>query len=968
MSADMTPERWQEVKSVLATVLEIDPGEREAYLERSCAGDVSLRREVERLIPYEQSSDSEFLNRTAVATAASTVLREGEGGWIGRQVGPYRILAQLGAGGMGEVYRARRADDQYRQEVAVKIVRAGDHSGVVIGRFRNERQIVASLEHPNIARLLDGGTTDDGTPYFVMELIEGRSMTDYCDTHGLGVTERLNLFSQVCAAVEYAHQRLIVHRDIKPANILVTADGTPKLLDFGIAKILDFDSAASPAATLTAFRILTPRYASPEQIRGEPITTASDVYSLGVVLYELLTGQSPYGSVTSSPQEIAQAACESDPLRPSAVVQRAARASNGGDSIADEGIHQARKSGAEKLHKRLTGDLDNIVLMAVRKEPARRYASVEQLKEDIRRHLEHLPVLARKDTFRYRTSKFVFRNSVAVVASVAVALALLAGIAISLHEASIARVERARAERRFNDVRKLANSLVFDVHDSIKDLPGATPARKIIVDRALEYLNGLAQESAGDLQLQRELATAYEKVGAVQGDYLEHNLGDSVGTLASYHKALDLRQHIAAASSDWTDRLALAVDYRLVAHQMWANGDPRGARDPINRAMAMSEALNTAVPNNSTVLYELAFDYEVSGRIGFPGDATAKQKALHEYRRAVALDEILLKAAPNDLRLLHGYTIDLSYVGTMLEATDPQEALHYYQKELEINQKLTQLSPDLRYRRGVAMAHGSMASVYDDIGDSAHSVENNIKDLEIYQGLVSADPKNVLLQQGLAIVYINTASSCSRAGKTATALDYSNRGLEIMRRLVASAPEKAFQRGVFAAMLLIRGTVLTAANQAEAAIPEIERGRSIYESLAKTGATNVANVAASDVKLGEAALKAGHDQKAADSFHQALTVAEPLISTDPPDLDALYAAADAYSGLGELSMKSAIGRSAKARKSSLTEAQSCYQSSLNAWHRIQHPNHTAPNSFQAGDPAIVAQKLKRTEATLSALR
>ena len=289
------------------------------------------------------------------------------------------------------------------------------------------------------------------------------------------------------------------------------------------------------------------------------------------------------------------------------------------------------------------------------------------------------------------------------------------------------------------------------MHDSIKDLPGSTPARKIIVDRALQYLNGLAQESAGDIGLQRELATAYEKVGVVQGAYLENNLGDSSGTLASYRKALDIRKQIDAASGDWNDHISLAQSYRFVAHQQWAIGNIRGAREDIDRAIAISEGLNQAQPNNSKILYELSFDHEVSGTIGYPGDPLATQKIIEDYRRALAADEVALKLRPDDVRTLHGYAMDLSDIGNVLEATDPRAALTNYEKALEINLKLTKLSPELRYQRSVAIAYGSIASVYDDLGEYGNVAENNMKGLAIYQDLIRADPKNALLRQGLAI-------------------------------------------------------------------------------------------------------------------------------------------------------------------------------------------------------------------------
>jgi eukaryotic-like serine/threonine-protein kinase len=306
---------WKRVKQLLDQAIPLDPAARRSFLERECDGDTDLKREVESLLASHEQAGTDFLNTPAVDLRSSLPQAPSR---VGRRIGAYNIVEEIGRGGMGEVYRAGRADGQYEKEVAIKLVRGGYDTAAVLERFRHERQILASLDHPNIARLLDGGTTDEGLPYLVMELIEGTPIDQYCDAQKLTITERLRLFLQVCSAVQYAHQRLVIHRDIKPGNILVTRDGLPKLLDFGIAKI--FDPAAS--SQTTASNLMTPEFASPEQIRGEPITTSTDVYSLGVVLYQLLTGRSPYPRNTHVPHEFARAICEYEPERPSTAILR----------------------------------------------------------------------------------------------------------------------------------------------------------------------------------------------------------------------------------------------------------------------------------------------------------------------------------------------------------------------------------------------------------------------------------------------------------------------------------------------------------------------------------------------------------------------------------------------------------------------------------------------------------------------
>ena len=421
----------------------------------------------------------------------------------------------------------------------------------------------------------------------MVERVSGEKFDDYCDKHQLTINDRLKLFRQVCTAVNYAHQRLAIHRDIKPSNILVTGDGTPKLLDFGIAKLLIPNSTG--AETLTGMQLMTPEYASPEQARGDStITTASDIYSLGVVLFELLTGESPYKFRVRRADEVARVICETEPERPS-------RINNPTTTLVLN-------------NRQLRGDIDNILLMALRKDPARRYSSVEQFSEDIRRHLEGLPVIARADTLRYRTSKFITRHRAASIAALLFAATLIAGVAATLYQAREANRERALAERRFSEVRQLANSVVFKYHDAIAALPGSTQVREMLVKDALQYLDNLAKESAGDRSLQRELALAYLKVGNVQGRIYEANLGDVKGAITSYRKALVLFEALAEDKSDIQAQIDLRDAYLSLALTTANGGDPDAALF-IDKAIKLSEQLAATTPNDSTSQLMLARSY-----------------------------------------------------------------------------------------------------------------------------------------------------------------------------------------------------------------------------------------------------------------------------------------------------------------------------------------------------------------------
>ena len=427
----MEDERRQKVEELFHSALAFDTVQRTSFLTEACGVDEELRERVESLISsYQQAAAAGFLQHLLCDASSWSLVESETHPNVGRQVGGYKIIREIGHGGVGAVYLAERDDGEFQRRVAVKLIKRGMDTDYIIKRFRKEWQILASLDHPYIARLIDGGTTDDGLPYFIMEYIEGQTIDEYCDEHKLTIRKRLELFRKLCSAVQYAHDHGVIHRDIKPGNILINAEGEPKLLDFGIAKVLTGETDLTRDKTLTALRMMTPEYASPEQVCGGNFTPATDVYTLGVLLYELLSGHRPYYLESNSPEEIARVICEQAPEKPSTAISRVKEVTTRGSrariTLTPERVSATREGKPQKLRRRLRGDLDNIVLVALRKDPIRRYVSVEEFSEDIRRHLQLLPVVARRDSLAYRGAKLVKRNKIATAATVLTVMAVLA--------------------------------------------------------------------------------------------------------------------------------------------------------------------------------------------------------------------------------------------------------------------------------------------------------------------------------------------------------------------------------------------------------------------------------------------------------------------------------------------------------------------------------------------------------------
>jgi serine/threonine protein kinase len=858
--------REQQIQLILDSALRRPEDERLDFIKQVCEGDSGLQTEVQlrlrsdepaspaarelaypfqsanhvdqNLFPQTQDTPELEVSTQLFVDAPTIGLTEEEHAalFVEPHIGNYRIIRQIGQGGMGSVYLAERDDEQFKKQVAIKVVSQGMANEFVIQRFRNERQILASLDHPNIARLLDGGSTADGRPYFVMEYVPGKSITHYCDEKKLSTVKRLKLFRKVCSAVHYAHRNLVIHRDIKPSNILVTEDGTPKLLDFGIAKLLNPELAdGNLDVTATFMRLMTPEYASPEQVKGEPITTASDIYTLGVLLYQLLTGHKPYRLTSRSPHEIARVICEQEPEKPSTAIKRVETLTGlDGASItlSPEVVSKARDGKPDKLRKRLTGDVDNIVLMAMRKEPERRYASVDQLSNDIHRHLQGLPVIAHGDSLWYRSKKFIRRNKFALLAAALVTVTLVGGIVST-------SIQKRKAEQRFNDVRQLANSFMFEFHDAIEHLPGSTPARELLVKRALEYLDSLAHEASSDISLQRELATAYLKVGDVQGNPATGNIGDTEGALASYKKALDILETVlASGSAEATDRRLLGLAYADIGNLHMVKGNLAGAIDFHQKAVAIDETLLAENPDDLETARNLWQSYT---RIAYAqtqsGDFT---NALEVFRKGQELGEKRVLADPANPDAQHDMAVNYSAMGDLLgETRDHEGALEMFRKALAIDHRmLTEQPANTQIQTRLVTDYNSLGEVLMRKGEVQASLDYFFKSLAITETLAKADPANAQAQRNLAISY-------EKIGQAQLQLEKLNQAFESFRKaeaLLAKIFDPSHADMLIGAELAVchnhLGLILAKRGEEAAAFEHSNRGRAIAEKLAEANPSN----------------------------------------------------------------------------------------------------------------------------------
>lgn len=771
----MKPEQYKQVKHLFNAALELSPDARPAFVDEACGDDRSLKVAVEKLLAAHDRADS-FIETPAFDLASGLLARHQSPMVEGQLIGPYRIVGEIGQGGMGTVYLSERADDQYSKQVAIKLVRRGLDITEILRRFLAERQILANLDHPNIARLLDGGTTEDGLPYIVMEYVEGLPLIDYCDRHELSTIERLKLFRTVCSAVHYAHQNLVIHRDIKPGNILVNKEGVAKLLDFGIAKVFQPDSLDQGAdATRTELRVMTPEYASPEQVKGERATTASDVYSLGVLLYQLLTGLRPYQIKSTDPFEISRAICEAQPERPSAAASRSV---------------QVRSSDQKPLSRQLRGDLDNIIMMAMRKEAARRYSSVEQFSDDIQRYLEGLPVIARKDTFGYRAAKFIRRNKAVTAAGLLIPMTLVAGIVTTAWQAKRAS-DQARIATEQRDRAQLESVKAERINSFLQQMlayanpswyaPGKDKRRDLTVLEALD-------------EASRHIDTEMEDQPEIKAE-IHTTIGDTYRAIGRtdlaephFEAALDLRRGL------------FGEHHREVAESLYYLGGVKVLKgDTITGERLYREALaiQRTMPNEGNNLPYMLLDF--GGLLTSKGDFAEAVEVFGEARQIFlekhGADHVTIGISHEYLGTAYLAWGDLETARAELEealrlfekipggmSATPKlrlGSIHLVRKEYKEAEPLLREALALYVRQhgekhqGAISARYSLARLYLETGDYKTAKREAEKAMEFYRQMNPGD--NPQRSSGLAVL----ANIEQRMGRHARAESYLREALRL---------------------------------------------------------------------------------------------------------------------------------------------------------------------------------------------
>ena len=766
---EFTAERWKKVNRLFQEIIELSPEQQEKRVEEIRQGDSDLAADLKKLLNAHHQS-STFMSGTVADDL--TILQ-------GERVGPWEIAEEIGRGGMSTVYLAHRADGRFDRKVAVKFLHGLFPGKHIAERMKDEQMILAQLDHEHICKLLDAGVTTAGRPYFIMEFIDGVPIDQYCMEQNLSVSSILDLFEQVCEAVRYAHQRLIVHRDLKPGNIMVDVDGRVKLLDFGISKIVSEEPELDITNTKTALHLMTPEYASPEQVRYDPVTTSTDIYSLGLILCKLLTGRFPYDVEKKSPLDIGHTILESAPTKPSTLV-------------ISQKLNDCVPDPAELL-KSLKGDLDNIILMALRKDPARRYSSVDQLLRDIRNFRSDRPVLARPESLGYLTSKFVKRNRVAVGSAAAIAAVLCFAAIFSIHQASVANEQRQIAESRLLDVQDLTGSLMFDIHDAIVPLPGSTPARELIAAKASEYLESLSEIEGNDDELNFLLAASYRKIGDLLGNPTTANLGRGVQAIESYELAETSLERIEASPQNQPEldrQQALILEKK--SDVLISLGETEQAEVYQRQSAELFRRLMEETDDPETEFSYAVSLLKLGDVMGHPNfnSLGLPDSSLHYYRSARDIFDRYASDHKKDMRAIRysGLIYErMSVIQDYLGADD--DALENLKISADFRERFIEMDPlNMNAIRDKAIIFEKMAKIYQQKGNLAEAKAAFEQAFDTYRWLMESDPQNTSAAQTVAVSHIHLGDLANHSelpsfGDRELARDHFNASKQILSGL-----------------------------------------------------------------------------------------------------------------------------------------------------------------------------------------
>jgi serine/threonine protein kinase len=914
----MTSDRWNRIEEIFQRALELPGSERSEYVAHTCGDDEELRSEVESLLASE--GDSTILLRSLVAGDIRELAEFQSSSEVGLQLGSYRLVRELDSGGMGVVYLAVRSDDHYFQIVAIKMIRKGLESPALVQRFRAERQILATLSHPNIGAILDGGDTEDGRPFIVMEYVEGQPITLASESRGLSIRQRIELFRSVCSAVHHAHQKSVIHRDIKPSNVLVSPEGIVKLIDFGVSKPLAPGLIPGELPqTESGQRLMTPDYASPEQLLGQELTTASDVYSMGVLLFELLTGSRPYMLRDLSPAAAERIVCHQGGRKPSSV----------------RGL-------TERTRKELTGDLDRIVLMAMETEPSRRYLSAQHFEEDLHRFLQGRPVVARKATSIYRLSKFVQRHKTASLVTCAAFIALCGAILFDSWQSRL-------ADRRVKQVETLADSAISDLTEKLEQSTASTEAQASLFHSSLKYLEQLRQSFGNDPRLLLKLSKAYERVGDLEGSPFVANLGNARTAVTSYQEALRMAIEAHARLPGEESIRAVIEAYQKLGALEFFLGDIQKAQDNYQQSLPLAQDFWRRRPEDPTRGRLLAMNYARLGDLQL--DNLETDKALNSFLSAFRI----FGSDPNGDED-HDQTLMRLYIrmgGALMERGSQSEALVNLRKSIAVAEGFAQKHPS------ASQAKQYLFEVYNDIigpltgtdtlnvGDSKQAEIYARKALAIAEAVAASDIKNVRARTALSHAYENMGDSL-RLTRPATASGWYRKSISLAKEISSRYPAGSEAQRWIATRDEELAAVLGDRERASERLHLLEEANSVWRELvsASPGKPQYRmSLMRSYCRLSDAEL-ASNDLVKARRYADSIL---PFLEEFKPDSLSFLVRRDVgfcYESLGNVQRRMAMDRSISAseRRTAEADARQWYLKSASVWSEWNNRGAATPES------------------------